>query len=76
MEIATFIKYDNGYYTFDLESIGIMVFEEAHPKVLSSFNLKNDTSLRGKRFQFNFSEHIEDDDEDFVFYRIETLKLL
>ena len=52
-----------------------MVFEEAHPKVLSSFNLKNDTSLRGKRFQLNFSEHIEDDDEDFVYYRIETLKL-
>ena len=74
MEIATFLSYSNGYYTFDLESMGTIVFEEVHPKILSLYNFRDDVSLKGKRFQLSFSEHIEDDDEDFVIYRIETLR--
>ena len=53
-----------------------MIFEEIHPKALYQFDLKNDRSLIGKEFVLNFTENFTDDDEDFVIYRIESLKLV
>ena len=76
MEIATFKKYENGYFTFEFDNGEDMVFEEVHPKVLKQYDLKNDKSFRGKSFQLRFSEVFEDTDEDFVIYRIESLKHL
>ncbi|HZW62024.1 MAG TPA: hypothetical protein VFF15_00105 [Flavobacteriaceae bacterium] len=75
MEIAVFKSYKNGYYTFEFDNGEDMVFEEAHPKVLSQYNLKTDKELVGKTFQLTFSEVFEDTDDDLVIYRIESLKM-
>ena len=73
---AVFISYKDGYFKFLFETGEDMVFEEVHPRALKQFDLKNDKSLIGKSFKVSFVEVIEDDDEDFVIYRIESLKPL
>jgi len=76
MKKAVFKSYKSGYYTFEFSNGEDMVFEEVHPKALSQYNLKSDSSLVGREFQLTFSEVFEDTDEDLVIYRIESLKLL
>lgn len=76
MRTAVFKSYKNGYYTFWFENGDELVFEEAHPRVLKQYDLKNDKTLINKEFKISFVEVFEDDDEDFVIYRIESLKLL
>lgn len=76
METAIFKSFENGYFTFIFENGSDMIFEEIHPKALYQFDLKNDRSLIGKEFVLNFTENFTDDDEDFVIYRIESLKLV
>lgn len=76
MERAVYKKYENGYYTFLFENGEDMVFEEVNPRVLYQFDLKNDKSLINQTFNIKFVEVYDDDDDDFLIYRIETLKLL
>lgn len=76
METAVFKKYENGYYTFLLNNGEEFVFEEVHPRVLKQFNLKHDNSLLNQKFKLTFSEVFDDDDEDFLIYRIESLQQL
>lgn len=76
METAVFKSYENGYYTFLFENGLDMVFEEIHPKALYQYNLKGDSSFVGKTFKLTFSEIFEDSEDDFIIYRIESLKLL
>ncbi|OYX23970.1 hypothetical protein [Confluentibacter lentus] len=76
METAVFKSYENGYYTFLFDNGEDMVFEEVHPRVLKQFDLKNDSSLVGKEFRVSFVEVFDDGDEDFLIYRIESLKPL
>ncbi|MGE5944284.1 MAG: hypothetical protein ACM31G_08090 [Flavobacteriales bacterium] len=76
METAVFKSYENGYYTFLFDNGEDMVFEEVHPRVLKQFDLKNDSSLVGKEFKVSFVEVFDDGDEDFLIYRIESLKPL
>lgn len=76
METAVFKSYKNGYYTFLFENGEDMVFEEIHPKALYQYNLKTNTSFIGKTFNLTFSEVFEDSEDDFVIYRIESLKLI
>ncbi len=76
MITAVFKSYKNGYYTFLFENGEDMVFEEIHPKALHQYNLKADNSYVGKTFKLTFSEVFEDTDDDFIIYRIESLKLL
>jgi hypothetical protein len=76
METAVFKNYENGYYTFLFEQGEEMVFEEVSPRVLYQFDLKNDKSLIDKTFELSFIEVFDDDDEDFLIYRIEYLKLV
>ncbi|GGK21316.1 hypothetical protein GCM10007962_14310 [Yeosuana aromativorans] len=73
---AVFISYKDGYFKFLFETGEEMVFEEVHPRALKQYDLKNDKSLIGKSFLVSFIEVIEDADEDFVIYRIESLKPL
>jgi len=73
---AVFMSYKDGYYKFLFENGEEMVFEEAHPRALKQFDLINDKSLIGKSFRVSFIEIIEDSDDDFVIYRIESLKTL
>lgn len=76
MEAAVFKSYENGYYTFLFDNGEDMIFEEVHPRVLKQFDLKNDLSLVGKEFRISFVEVFDDGDEDFLIYRIESLKPL
>lgn len=76
MQEAVFKSYKDGYYTFMFESGEDMVFDEVHPRVLKQYDLKNDKSLIDKTFRITFVEVYEDDDEDFVIYRVESLKPL
>jgi hypothetical protein len=76
METAVFKSYENGYYTFLFDNGEDMVFEEVHPRVLKQFDLKNDSSLVGREFRISFVEVFDDADEDFLIYRIESLKPL
>ena len=76
METAVFKSYENGYYTFLFDNGEDMIFEEVHPRVLKQYDLKNDSSLVGKEFRVSFVEVFDDADEDFLIYRIESLKPL
>ena len=76
METAVFKKFDNGYYTFLLSNGEEIVFEEVNPRVLHKFDLKNDNSFINKTFTLNFVEVFDDNDEDFLIYRIEYLELI
>lgn len=74
MRTAVFKSFENGYYTFWFENGEELVFEEVHPRVLKQFDLKNDTTLIDQEFRIVFVEIFEDDDEDLVIYRVESLK--
>ncbi|WP_250433165.1 hypothetical protein [Hanstruepera flava] len=74
MRTAVFKSYKNGYFTFWFENGEELVFEEVHPRVLKQFDLKNDKSLIDQEFKVSFVELYEDDDDDLVIYRIESLK--
>ncbi|WP_347924140.1 hypothetical protein [Pontimicrobium sp. SW4] len=74
METAVFKSYKNGYYTFLFSNGEDMVFEEIHPRVLKQFDLKNDTSLINQEFRISFVEVYDDLDDDFLVYRIESIK--
>ena len=76
METAVFKSYENGYYTFLFENGEDMVFEEVHPRVLKQYDLKNDKTLINKKFSVLFVEVFDDTDDDFLIYRIESLKPL
>jgi len=76
METAVFKSYGNGYYTFLFENGEDMVFEEVHPRVLKQYDLKNDKTLINKKFGVLFVEVFDDTDDDFLIYRIESLKPL
>jgi hypothetical protein len=76
MRTAVFKSYENGYFTFWFENGEELVFEEVHPRVLNQFDLKNDKSYIDKSFRITFVEDFEDDDKDFVIYRVESLKPL
>ena len=76
METAVFKKYENGYYTFLFENKEDIVFEEVHPRVLKHFDLKNDKTLINQKIKVSFVEVFDDDDEDFLIYRIESMQQL
>jgi len=76
MRTAVFKSYKNGYFTFWFENGEELAFEEVHPRVLKQFDLKNDESYIDKSFKITFVEDFEDDGEDFVIYRVESLKPL
>lgn len=75
MEIAVFKAYENGFYTFLFNNGGEMVFEEVHPRVLKQFDLKNDEALIDQTFRISFVEVYDDLDDDYLAYRIESLKM-
>jgi len=76
METSVFKSYEYGYYTFLFYNGEDMVFEEVHPRVLKQYDLKNDKTLINKKFGVLFVEVFDDTDDDFLIYRIESLKPL
>ena len=76
MKKAEFLFYKDGFYTFLFEDGEELVFDEIHPRVLSQFDLKNDESYINQSFKINFIEVAGENEEDFVIYRVESLKPL
>ncbi|MGY3793415.1 hypothetical protein [Aquimarina sp. 433] len=74
VEYGVFKKYYDGYLQFEMENGETIVFEEVSNLALRKFDLKSD-SFKGKSFEITYSEYVEDDDEDFVSFRIEKLEL-
>ena len=74
VEYGIFKKYYDGYYQFIMDNGDTIVFESISRLAARKFDLKSDT-FKGKYFEITYSEHIEDDDEDFVLFKIEKLEL-
>ncbi|GAA0730274.1 hypothetical protein GCM10009430_41370 [Aquimarina litoralis] len=74
VEYGVFKKNYDGYLQFEMENGETIVFEEVSNLALRKFDLKSD-SFKGKSFEITYSEYVEDDDEDFVSFRIEKLEL-
>ncbi len=75
-EIGLFKKHNQGYYTFELEGNEILVFEEIKKSVLKEFNLLANEYTNSK-FEITYKEIISDlDDDEFIIYKIEHLKLI
>ena len=75
MQTAVFKSYENGFYTFLFDNGSEIMFDDALPKVLAKYDLKNDTSLLGTEFYITFTEKLDRHDEDLVIYTIMSLKL-
>ncbi|MFL0353876.1 hypothetical protein [Xanthomarina sp. GH4-25] len=76
MREAEFLSYNDGFYTFMFENGEELIFDEIHPRVLKQFDLKNDETFINKSFKITFIEVSQNNDEDFVIYRVESLKPL
>ena len=74
VEYGVFKKYYDGYFQFEMENGETIVFEEVSRFAIKKFDLKSDRS-KGKSFEITYSEYVEDDDEDFVSFKIEKLEL-
>ncbi|KAB1067546.1 hypothetical protein F6U93_10925 [Tamlana haliotis] len=73
MRTAAFKSYENGYYNFWFENGEELAFEDVHPRVLKQFDLKNDKTLIDRDFKITF---VEDEVDDEMYYRVESLKPL
>lgn len=74
IEYGVFVKYYDGYYKFLMDNGDTIIFEEIPRLAIKKFDLKSDT-YKGKSFEITYSEHIDDDDDDFIIYKIEKLEL-
>ena len=71
-----FIGYLDGYATFHLENDDIIDFEQIDKRILADYDLKNG-DYKNKTFEIYYTEIFDDlDDEDFIIYRLDNLKLL
>ena len=74
IEIATFHNYNNGYYTFYLDTKEAIIFEQIDTSILEMYNLR-DTTSKGANFEISYTEMIDDADaDDFIVYRLDKLK--
>ncbi|WP_299210276.1 hypothetical protein [uncultured Dokdonia sp.] len=74
VEYGVFKKYYDGYFQFVMDNGDTIVFESISSLALKRFDLKSNKFI-GRSFEISYSEYIEDDDEDFVLYKIEKLEL-
>ncbi|MGH1384693.1 hypothetical protein [Kordia sp.] len=75
-EEGVFIKYNNGYYTFQFSFEERIIFEQIERNVLEDYNLRNDEYI-GATFNITYEEIINDiDDEDFIIFKILELELI
>lgn len=74
VEYGVFKKYYDGYYQFVMDKGDTLVFEGISQLAGNRFDLKS-TRFQDKSFEITYSEYMEDDDEDFVSYKIGKLEL-
>ncbi len=73
IEYGVFVKYYDGYYKFIMDNGEIIVFEAISQLADRKFNLKANIFI-GKSFEITYSFQVEDDDEDFIVYKIDKLE--
>ena len=77
MKTAVFRKFTKrGFFKFEFDDGSEVLFDDALPKVLSKYDLKNDSSLLDTEFYITFTEKLDRNDEDLVIYTIMSLKPL
>lgn len=74
VEYGVFKKYFDGYYLFLMDNGETIVFEEVAPIVIKKFDLKSEV-FKGAAFEITYSEYVQNDDEDFLSFKIEKLEL-
>ena len=74
VEYGVFKRFYDGYYQFVMDKGDILVFDEISRLASNRFDLTSN-QFQGKSFEITYSEYIEDEDEDFVMYKIEKLEL-
>lgn len=72
---GVFEKAHDGYFTFMMEDGERITFEKVHSKVMLDFDLSTNAFV-GKRFEISYTEEVDDEDEDFIIYQINNLKLV
>ncbi|WP_442265817.1 hypothetical protein ACSIGC_16190 [Tenacibaculum sp. ZS6-P6] len=73
---GVYAGYKDGYYTFVLENNDIIDFDEINKMILVQFDLKSN-EFKGKKFEIIYKEIIDDlDDEDFVVFKLQEIKLI
>ena len=75
-EEGIFIKYSNGYYTFQLSFDELIIFEQIEKNILEDYDLRSNEYI-GATFDITYEEIINDlDDEDFIIFKILALTLI
>ncbi|MEW7278414.1 hypothetical protein ABW636_07445 [Aquimarina sp. 2201CG1-2-11] len=74
VEYGVFKKYYDGYYQFVMNNEETIIFEEVSHVVSQEFDLRSNIHIN-KRFEITYTEYVEDDDEDFISFKIEKLEL-
>ncbi len=74
VEYGVFKKYYDGYYQFVMDNEETIIFEEVSHVVSQEFDLRSNIHIN-KRFEITYTEYVEDDDEDFISFKIEKLEL-
>jgi hypothetical protein len=73
---AIFIGYLEGYATFQLENDDIIDFDQINEKIFSAYDLK-EPDFKNRSFEIYYTEIFDDsEDDNYIIYRLEDLKLL
>lgn len=73
---GNYVGYMQGGYVFHLENDDIIDFDQINVKILEEFDLKSN-EFKNKIFTIVYSEIFDDlDNEDFVLFKLEKLKLV
>ncbi|GAA4112344.1 hypothetical protein GCM10022393_10740 [Aquimarina addita] len=75
VEYGVFKKYYDGYFQFLMDTGDMLVFEELSPSASKGIDLKSN-QFHNKSFEITYSEYSENEDENFVSYKIEKLELI
>jgi len=74
-DTGKFIRYKEGYYTFKMGE-DVVIFEGISRKAINKYDLQ-DFKFINADFEITYSESLGDlDDEDFMVFHIEDLKLI
>lgn len=74
-EVGKFIRYNEGYYTFEMDE-DVIIFEGISREAANKYDLQHFKYIHAN-FEVTYSEALGDlDDEDFMVFHIEDLKLI
>ncbi len=73
---AKFLEFiSGGAYSFELENGDIIVFEQINKSILNKYDLKS-KEFKNKNFEIAYTEVFDDEDDDFIIFKLEKIKLI